>query len=94
MTIQALAVRRFKRKPRNGCSSCLEDFASIRAFDRHRTGAFNGEGEKARRCMDETEMLAAGLDHDRNGRWCVTADVEAVRRQFGQAAWPPSKRCP
>ena len=80
---------RFRRRPRNGCSECREDFASVDAFDRHRVGDFNldwWEGENGRHCLDPDEMQAAGLERDRNGRWQLTAAAERARRRFEKAA--------
>ena len=41
---------------RNQCPSCLLGFNSTPAFDKHRTGPFDG----VRRCLTEVEMLAKG----------------------------------
>jgi hypothetical protein len=72
----------------NLCCACRRDFSSIAAFDRHRVGkhAYDfAEGlalgfEDGRRCMDEDEMLEAGMALDRRGRWAITRDVEAARK--------------
>jgi hypothetical protein len=69
----------------NLCARCRSDFASVTAFDKHRTGvhAFTfAEGLEmdppridGRRCLDEDEMLAAGLELDPRGRWRIPSDV-------------------
>lgn len=74
----------------NLCCECELDFASIGAFDRHRTGRHGyslSEGlrqdppvEDGRRCLDASEMVAAGLEPDRRGRWrIVISEVERER---------------
>lgn len=74
-------------KAHNLCRSCRQDFSSLGAFDRHRTGIhaydWTPELEDGRRCMDEKEMRKAGMDLDPRGRWCITADVERAREAFG-----------
>jgi hypothetical protein len=87
---------RFPRRPANGCSGCRQDFASVDAFDRHRVGRYGfsyEEGlqfdiprEDGRRCMDESEMLAAGLELDDRGRWRVAASAKRARTHFQEAA--------
>ncbi len=76
----------------NLCVACGHDFASVRAFDRHRTGVheytlseglrFEPPVEDGRRCMDAREMSAAGLVLDGRGRWTVSADRDHARRRF------------
>lgn len=46
----------------NLCRTCGEDFASLGAFDRHRTCSFSPND--TRRCLDEDEMHEAGLELD------------------------------
>jgi len=63
----------------NLCGTCGLDFGSVSAFDTHRVGKYQydcAEGlertpprEDGRRCLDEDEMLAAGLELDGRGRW-------------------------
>jgi hypothetical protein len=65
----------------NLCRSCDTDFASVAAFDRHRTGTheytlseglrFEPPVEDGRRCMDVDEMLEAGMEVDPRGRWRI-----------------------
>ena len=72
----------------NLCCSCQQDFASVAAFDRHRTGVheydfaeglrFDIAREDGRRCMDEGEMAEAGLALDPRGRWRVSVDAERI----------------
>jgi hypothetical protein len=72
----------------NLCCACRRDFSSVAAFDRHRIGkhAYDfAQGlefgfEDGRRCMDEDEMLEAGMALDRRGRWCITRDVEQAQK--------------
>jgi hypothetical protein len=69
----------------NLCAGCKSDFASVKAFDTHRTGshAFTFAAGLAkdppridgRRCRDEDEMLKTGLELDTRGRWCIPSDV-------------------
>jgi hypothetical protein len=80
----------------NLCGSCGEDFSSVAAFDKHRTGthaytfaeglAFDIPREDGRRCMDGAEMADAGMEVDGRGRWRIAADVERVARWFAQQA--------
>ena len=66
---------------RNYCCSCGRDFASISAFDKHRTGTHQytwREGleldpprEDGRRCLDITEMHEADMALDSSGRWHI-----------------------
>lgn len=57
----------------NKCTSCSRDFTSIGAFDRHRTGPFNGE----RRCMTEQEMRAHNLElNPASDKWQVILTAE------------------
>ena len=56
----------------NLCRSCDKDFASVSAFDRHRTGDHEldyPEQEEGRRCRNEQEMIEAEMERDRSGRW-------------------------
>ena len=63
----------------NLCRSCGHDFASVRAFDAHRTGKHaytyvEGLQSRAprtdgRRCLTPDEMKAADWERDRWGRW-------------------------
>jgi hypothetical protein len=49
---------------RCGCRSCGQYFRSVRAFDKHRSGAYPD-----RRCLTAAEMLEAGLELHRLGYW-------------------------
>jgi hypothetical protein len=77
----------------NGCRACGLDFASVSAFDRHRTGTHEytfpqglerdapvGDGRK---CMDESELRVVGMEVDARGRWCITHDAKRARVRFG-----------
>lgn len=76
----------------NYCTTCKEDFASVRAFDRHRVGKheylyseglkMNPPREDGRRCLGIDEMDEHGLARDGKGRWCVAAEVEHAREYF------------
>jgi hypothetical protein len=57
---------------RNQCPSCLLGFNSTPAFDKHRTGPFDG----GRRCLTEAEMLAKGMAKASSGFW-VTRPMSA-----------------
>jgi hypothetical protein len=81
-----LRDERFPRRPLNGCSACLADFASVSAFDRHRYGTYE---PLERRCMDEAEMLAGGLEVDPRGRWRIAADAVRVREAFSAVRLTP-----
>ena len=84
----------------NLCRSCGCDFASVSAFDRHRTGSYEYtfvEGlaldpsrDDGRRCQDADEMTGAGMALDARGRWTIAADVERARRGFARAGIAPS----
>jgi len=79
-------------KPHNYCVSCGVDFASIKAFDKHRVGVHEylfSEGlrmdpprENGRRCLDESELPAAGMERDEHGCWRLAANAEHARRRF------------
>ena len=58
----------------NLCRHCRFDFASVSAFDRHRTGDHAldwPEHEQGRCCMDDDEMRVAGMETDGRGRWRI-----------------------
>jgi hypothetical protein len=69
---------------------CDTDFASVAAFDRHRTGVHDytfPEGlrmdpprEDGRRCLDPEELLEAGMGIDPRGRWRVALSEDAQNR--------------
>jgi hypothetical protein len=71
-------------KPANLCCACNTDFSSVSAFDKHRIGKhaytysqglkFDRPAEDGRRCMDDGEMVAAGMELDARDRWAITAD--------------------
>ena len=72
----------------NLCRTCRTDFASVAAFDRHRTGRheyrFSFERLDGRRCMSDDEMLTAGMELDPRGRWTIPQDaVRTGRRVHG-----------
>lgn len=63
------------RNPLKGCRcecpTCLEQFGSVRAFDRHRTGSYASPGtfQHQRRCLTVPEMQAAGWSQNPKGQW-------------------------
>ncbi len=69
--------------PRNACTACGHDFTSLKLFDQHRTGRFE---PLTRRCLDEDEMVAAGLALDKNGRWHDPVAAAKTRAAFTTAA--------
>jgi hypothetical protein len=80
----------------NLCRACGCDFASLAAFDRHRTGVHAytySEGlrrdppvDDGRRCLDAAEMREAGMEGDARGRWRIAADAVRVRQAFTRMA--------
>ena len=75
----------------NLCRGCDTDFASVAAFDRHRTGTHDypySEGlqmtptrEDGRRCMAPEEMLEHGMEVDPRSRWRVVLSEASQRRR-------------
>jgi hypothetical protein len=65
-------------------------YKTVSAFDRHRAGThhhlWSVELEDGRRCMDETEMLDAGMEPDRRGRWRIVGDAERIAGWLQKAA--------
>jgi hypothetical protein len=61
---------------RNRCPSCLAYFNSITAFDKHRTGKFDG----SRRCLSTDEMLAQGFGKTSDGFWLAPVKPEDRKR--------------
>ena len=65
----------------NLCTACQTDFASVKAFDKHRVGRhayLYAEGLEmspqrldGRRCLDAEEMRLLGIAPDRRGRWTM-----------------------
>jgi hypothetical protein len=57
----------------NLCRTCNTDFASLAAFDKHRTGVheylWSPDREDGRRCLIGDELLEAGMELDPKGRW-------------------------
>jgi hypothetical protein len=66
----------------NLCRRCGTDFASVAAFDRHRTGSheyrFSFERLDGRRCMSEDEMLTARMELDPRERWTLAQDADRI----------------
>lgn len=55
------------------CTGCGLFFSSVSAFDKHRTGTYQ---PNTRRCMNASEMLAAGLVL-KNDVWGFPLDEKA-----------------
>jgi hypothetical protein len=72
---------RFKRKPRNGCGACFEDFAGITEFDKHRVGSHE---PLERRCLTEAEMKELGWKKNDKGRWYDPIRVDSVKEAFAK----------
>jgi hypothetical protein len=63
----------------NLCGACGQDFASLEAFDRHRSGlhgftfaerlAMTPPRYDGRRCLDPAELEAMGWQRNQRGRW-------------------------
>lgn len=72
------------------CPSCGDYFASPRAFDRHRIGAYArpGEFKHSRRCMTLGEMLAVGWCRDARG-FLLTPDPRRAGMAPGRRIAPP-----
>ena len=78
----------------NLCRSCGQDFASVSAFDLHRVGKHAityAEGlrmqparEDGRRCLDEDELGAAGMELDQRDRWRRPPDLERLGKLKGR----------
>jgi hypothetical protein len=92
-------VPAWKAKPRNQCALCFREFASVRAFDLHKTGTHEhtfAEGlrrdpprEDGRRCLDEDEMRArpkGRLDLNARGLWEEVDRADRARSRFGTKA--------
>jgi hypothetical protein len=56
----------------NLCTACNEDFSSVSAFDRHRTGTYahpySDEHPEGRRCLTPDELLTKGFHLDTRRR--------------------------
>lgn len=78
----------------NECGSCGRDFASVAAFDRHRSGVhaytyiqgmrMDPQVEDGRRCLDDPELQAVGLELNAKGRWHDPERAAAARAAFGK----------
>ena len=69
---------------RNQCPSCSLGFNSTLAFDRHRTGPFDG----GRRCLTESEMLAKGMALASSGFWVASQmRQEALAKRQNSGSW-------
>lgn len=62
---------------RNQCRGCSRYFNSTHAFDKHRTGSFEGD----RRCLDPNEMLGKGMVVGSDGFWRGSAMPSSVVEQ-------------
>lgn len=85
-----------EHNPRNFCTTCRQDFASLEGFDRHRVGAYDpGEyrgpadewrPELGRRCLDLEELAELGYEYDEAGRWYDPARKERALARFAETA--------
>lgn len=77
-------------RPMAFCRSCGKDFAGDSLFDRHRTGDFefnfSAEHSDGRRCMDDEEMIAAGL-RPMTDKEIEASRVHNHRAGFGVQIW-------
>jgi hypothetical protein len=79
----------------NWCTSCREDFGSLELFDRHRVGNHSydfAQGlelgfEDGRRCLDVSEMEAAGWRLNARNRW-----IDPARDPRGRLRGTPELR--
>jgi hypothetical protein len=86
--------RRPHLKTSNLCRSCGQDFSSVAAFDRHRTGTHEylfADGlrldpprEDGRRCLAPEELLETGMEVYSKGRWRLVPS-EAQRAFYAAA---------
>ena len=53
------------------CQSCGDFFNSTGAFEKHRVGKYT---DHSRRCLDATEMRAAGMSENAMGYWTASRD--------------------
>jgi len=51
---------------RSECTDCGKVFASVAAFDAHRTGNF---ARRTRRCLSTHDMQVAGMTRNAQGQW-------------------------
>jgi len=78
--------------PKNLCSPCEQDFASVTLFDAHRIGthaytysegvAMEPMREDGRRCLNTAEMRAKGWALDDRGRWSDPAAIASTLAHF------------
>jgi len=71
------------RGNRSQCGGCGLYFSSVSAFDKHRV-AIDKDGN--RRCLDEAEMRAKGMDINERG-WWVSALLTDEQRQSMNVRW-------
>ena len=79
-------------KPKNQCALCFLDFASSRAFDKHKVGVHAytfAEGmrlspprENGRRCLDVDEMRGKGFVQNAYGRWTLAKTLAGAPRRL------------
>lgn len=74
--------------PHNWCSSCGEDFGSVRAFDRHRVGRhaydYSPERQDGRRCLSILKMIETGFVLNSRGVWSLEANIMSARKFDGK----------
>ena len=85
----------------NLCRSCGHDFASVQAFDAHRIGKhaytyreglrLDPSREDDRRCRTPSEMLTAGWETNRWGRWVHPRALRNRPKRGSYSLSEPSK---
>jgi hypothetical protein len=81
----------------NFCRACSIDFASLSAFDKHRTGVHESswslEHPGGRRCLIGDELLGAGMELDPKGRWRI-ALTDEKRAELAALSAPYEQNSP
>lgn len=82
------------------CPTCLEQFGSDQAFDRHRVGSFASPDspQHSRRCLSVPEMDEAGWTRNPKGQWLrpdsrrAASEPSEGRRGVGATPAAPEPR--
>jgi hypothetical protein len=72
--------------PLNLCTTCGQDFASLRAFDQH---ALSAPSDPLFDCNQTSELHAEGWTQDTRGRWTspeLAESAKQMRERFEEAA--------
>lgn len=81
------------RNPLTGCRcecpTCLEQFGSVQAFDRHRVGSFASPDspQHSRRCLSVREMKSAGWTRNPKGQWLKPDSRRPASQVSGGREW-------